>query len=147
MKATDSHESDRTRRSHIRLLSLLLEDRKLGWAMLGGGLGYLILSLTGLNFYICPVRALTGLKCPGCGLTSGSKALLAGNWHEAIQHHWFTPVFVVFWIAVGIGLIAPPPAREKFLGWVRTSERITRWPAVLGIALIIYTLTRNMLGS
>lgn len=131
--------------SKVALLSALLENRRLGWAMLGGGLVYFALSLAGVSAFSCPVRELTGLKCPGCGLTTGSKAMLRGDWLAALSHHWFTPVFMVFWAACGLGLVLPGRWRGKYLALVRKSERATAWPAVLGILLVIYALTRNIL--
>lgn len=130
----------------VALLSILLEKRGLGWAMLGGGLLYFVLSLAGIHFFSCPVKGVTGLDCPGCGLTRGSRAMLQGEWSTALEFHWFTPVFMVFWAAVGLGLILPEPWRGKYLYAVKKSEHVTAWPAILGIALVIYALTRNIVG-
>ncbi|MCP5536154.1 MAG: DUF2752 domain-containing protein [Akkermansiaceae bacterium] len=113
--------------------------------MLGGGLGYFALSLLGFHFFSCTFKDLTGWDCPGCGLTRGSRALLHGDWGAALGFHWFTPVFILFWGAVGIGLVLPEPWRGKFLAAVKTSERVTRWPVILGISLVIYALTRNFI--
>jgi len=137
----DQHTKDHSR---VRLLSILLEKRRLGWWMLGGGVIYFLLSLAKIQIFFCPVRKLTDLRCPGCGLTSGSKALVKGDWHAAIQQNWFTPIFALFWLAVGIGLILPEPARGKYLLGVRKSEELTQWPLVLGVTLFIYALTRNI---
>lgn len=137
--------SGRDQEPRVALLSILLEKRKLGWAMLGGGLGYFILSLLGIHFFTCPVKAATGWDCPGCGLTRGSFALISGDWAAAFSFHWFTPIFIVFWAAVGFGLILPEPWRGKFLSAVKTSERVTWWPAFLGVSLVIYALTRNFI--
>ena len=71
--------------------------------------------------------------------------MIKGDWASAMHHHWFTPVFMTFWATVGFGLILPYPARKKFIALVKTSERITRWPLVLGVLLVIYSLTRNFL--
>ncbi len=38
--------------------------------------------LTGL-YLPCPVRALTGYLCPGCGITHMFLAILRGSWREA----------------------------------------------------------------
>ncbi|MFK7910184.1 MAG: DUF2752 domain-containing protein [Akkermansiaceae bacterium] len=137
----------RERSSKVALLSVLLEDRKLGWAMVGGGLIFFVLSIMGVHFFSCPVKELTSLKCPGCGLTTGSREMLHGEWRDAFAQHWFTPVFMVFWAAVGFGLILPEPWRGKYLNWVRKSERITLWPLILGILLVIYALTRNIISE
>jgi hypothetical protein len=136
---------DQSQHSHVALLSILLEKRKLGWAMLGGGLAYFALSLLGISLLACPMKTVTGWDCPGCGLTRGTRVWLQGDWQAAMNYHWFTPVFIVFWAAVGFGLIIPEPWRGRFLAGVKTSERVTRWPLVLGVCLVIYALTRNFL--
>lgn len=128
---------------HMRMLSPLLENRRLGWAMLGGGLVYFAFSLIGLRLMACPVASVTGLDCPGCGLTSGTKELISGRWREALEHHLFTPVFALFWIAVGVGLLLPEPTRSRYLQAARESERVTRWPLIFVGLIVIYTLTRN----
>lgn len=52
-------------------------------ALLAAGLGYALwVRLTGLAIP-CPFRAVTGLKCPGCGVTRMCLALLGGDWAVA----------------------------------------------------------------
>lgn len=54
-------------------------------ALLAAGLGYALwVRLTGLAIP-CPFRALTGLLCPGCGVTRLCLALLRGDWAAAWQ--------------------------------------------------------------
>ncbi len=134
---------DASQHPQVALLSILLENRVLGWAMLGGGLVYFVLSLLGVSLLACPVKTVTGWDCPGCGLTRGTRSALQCDWQAAMDYHWFTPVFIVFWAAVGLGLVLPEPWRGRFLAAVKTSERVTRWPLVLGVCLVIYALTRN----
>jgi len=133
------------KRAHVALLSILLKNRKLGFAMLGGGLIYFIISLFGYSIMPCPIRELSGLQCPGCGLTSGCKALIRGEWGEALHHNWFSPVFAIFWSLVGIGLFLPTPYRSRFIHLVKVTERRARWPILLGLSLGIYGLTRNIM--
>ena len=113
--------------------------------MLGGGLIYFIISLFGYSIMPCPIRELLGLQCPGCGLTSGCKALVRGEWHEALHYNWFSPVFALFWFLVGVGLFLPTQYRTKFIHVVKLTERRTYWPIFLGLSLVIYALTRNIM--
>lgn len=53
--------------------------------LLGAGLGYALwVRLTGLALP-CPLRAVTGLLCPGCGVTRLCLALLRGDFGAAWQ--------------------------------------------------------------
>lgn len=42
-----------------------------------------------LNSSICPMVLLTGLPCPGCGMTRAAILFLKGRWQEAWQMHPF----------------------------------------------------------
>src|SRR6476619_4241636 len=54
-----------------------------------------------LPFLGCPIRHLTGIPCPTCGMTRSFMAIAQGNWSQAFAHHLFGPVlFVVLAIAV-----------------------------------------------
>ena len=144
-KSSNTDSPQRDKHPNVRLLSKLIENKKLGWWMLGGSSLYFLLHLGGLKVYICPLRSLTGWKCPGCGLTGGAHALLKGDLSAALHSNWFTLFLALFWIAVAIGLIIPEPARKSYIAWVRKSEEITKWPYIFGLIAIIYTLTRNSL--
>jgi hypothetical protein len=120
----------------------LLRDRRLGWAMAGGGAVYFACSWWGMDFFPCPLRQVTGLPCPGCGLTRSCLAMVRGDWLEMWRQHPFGPVFALFWVVVGVGLCLPAEARDRFTEAVGRFERFTKWPAwVLG-GLLIYGLTR-----
>ena len=45
---------------------------------------YVISSITGL-YIPCVFRLVTGLKCPGCGVTHLAVAMLHGDFHEAFM--------------------------------------------------------------
>ena len=42
---------------------------------------------------ICPIRAMTGLPCPGCGLTTAATALIRGDILTALQSN--AMIFIV----------------------------------------------------
>lgn len=89
----------------------------------------------------CLFRRITGLECPGCGMTRASYAFLNGRFLEAF---WFNPVGVIlFPIAVfGVGL--------EVVAWVRGkparfSLRSGRWGAtVLAVVMIAWWVARNL---
>ena len=54
--------------------------------------------------YVCPFRALTGLPCPGCGMTRAWISLLHGDLSAAFRFHplfWAVPVLLVFLLTDG----------------------------------------------
>lgn len=106
------------------------------------GLGYALWgSVTGL-WLPCPFRALTGLECPGCGVTRMCLALLrldfAGAW------------------AANPGLLLLAPLILALVGWqladyVRTGSRRPKAPqCILGWVLVVlvvgYGILRNCIS-
>jgi len=78
------------------------------------------------NFFpVCPLLALTGFACPGCGLTRGFHALFQGDIVTAIDFNALIPVWVVIfgYVFVSMVLLAARgrglsmwPIKPTFLG-------------------------------
>lgn len=66
----------------------------------------------------CPFRALTGLPCPGCGMTRAFCALGHGEWRLALQYNALSPL--VFLAA----LLAWAWAAAGALNWRRARAAI-----------------------
>lgn len=48
-----------------------------------------------VNFFpVCPLYSMTGLACPGCGLTRGFHALFHGDVVSALDYNALLPFFV-----------------------------------------------------
>lgn len=62
----------------------------------------------------CPIKFLTGISCPGCGMTRAWLSAVHGDIHQAIAYHplfWTVPLVVAL-------LTADPGARSP---WTRTT--------------------------
>ena len=66
---------------------------------LGGLLRFLRLDLPGLDFFACPLRAATGMPCPGCGATHAFVLLAHGDLAGAL---FASPL----WACIALGLWA-----------------------------------------
>jgi hypothetical protein len=93
--------------------------------LLAAGLGYALwVRLTGLALP-CPFRAVTGLLCPGCGVTRLCLALLRGDWAAAWQANpillLLLPVLAVLLIRTALRYVreggAIGPKWERGLVW------------------------------
>ena len=54
-------------------------------------------------FPVCPLYALTGFACPGCGLTRGFHALFHGDVLTALDHNALLPMFALLF---GFGFLS-----------------------------------------
>ena len=76
-------------------------------------------------FPVCPLYALTGFACPGCGLTRGFHALFHGDILTALDFNALIPVWIgifgYLWISLVLFAVRGKglpmwPARPAFLG-------------------------------
>ena len=137
MPGTDTGEPSRW-----SVATHLIRERRLGWAMVAGGVLVAVSGLCGVSLFPCPFKQLTGLPCPGCGMTHATVALLRGDFRAMLSYHPLAPVFLLFWSVVVAGLLWPKEKRALMLERLDRLERRTRWPLWVGIALFIFSLTR-----
>lgn len=71
---------------------------------------------------LCPFRALTGLPCPGCGMTRGFCALGDGDVRAAFGYNALSPalylVAIAAWVGAGARMLGRPlPALARLRWW------------------------------
>lgn len=88
----------------------------------------------------CPVAALTGLDCPGCGATRALAALLDGDIAGAVDHNVAVPVAAVIlawvWAATLTATIGDRTVTHP-LRWRRSA-------LVVAVAVGVFTVARNV---
>jgi|SRR5215203_1248452 len=91
-------------------------------------------------FPVCPLYALTGFACPGCGLTRGFHALFHGDILTALDYNAMLPFFALF---IGFGLVSLLyfAARGR-----RVPVNLLQPKALYGflVLLLIFGVTRNL---
>jgi hypothetical protein len=80
------------------------------------------LFMGGFLSWRCPLRAVSGVPCPGCGLTHAFAALAKGDWEGALGHHALVPVFAAVGVVLLAAAIAPAALRARLAGLVRAVE-------------------------
>ena len=88
----------------------------------------------------CIFHAVTGLQCPGCGVTRMLSALLHGDWRGA----WESNAAVLTLSPVLAGLVGLSLVR-----WIRTgSARLPRWADAVTVVCVVlrllFTVARNL---
>lgn len=88
----------------------------------------------------CPLFALTGLACPGCGLTRGFHALFHGDIITAIDFNALTPLWAVIFAYVGLSLTLLAIRGRGLPMWPTNPKFV----AVAGIVLLLFGIVRNI---
>ena len=93
----------------------------------------------------CPLRRLTGIACPTCGLNRMLAALLRGEWWQAF---WYNPGFVLAAGLFGMWLLVDIYGyhKRKILVVARASQPVFRVQLLLGFGLNwLYLIVFNLL--
>jgi hypothetical protein len=96
---------------------------QLGLAGLGaaGAAGAYQLALGGHGLWLpCPLRTLTGIPCPLCGMTTAATGLASGDLGAAMAANPFVLVLAGFTLVMGVVMAA------RALGWLPGAAQ---WPA------------------
>jgi hypothetical protein len=91
----------------------------------------------------CPLKAMTGLDCPGCGMTRAVYSLLHGDLAGAVSHNLLLivalPVLAVLlgrWTLTCIGVpVRPLPRWRPWMTWVACA------------LLVAFAIVRNIPGT
>ena len=91
-------------------------------------------------FPACPFHAMTGLNCPGCGLTRGFNALAHGDILGALHYNLLLPVFAFFFGYLGLSLFLTA-FRGYGLSWDIFSTRVV---VIFLILTAVFVIVRNL---
>lgn len=116
----------------------LLARRRDGLILLGVGVLQMGLHLAGLPGWQCPIKAATGIPCPGCGLTAATGALLHGDWREALRLHAFAPLLVFGFGVLAVVTLLPEAPRQRTIAAILVLEQRTGIMAWVLLSLIVY---------
>lgn len=127
-------------------------QKRKGWIIVAaflGAMAYLVLShnVPGTGFIGCPFRWLTGLSCPGCGMTRATAHFLHGDPVGAVHYHPFGPlVLTAFAVVAAHYLVQNLVGRRLDYAALRLWKRVER--PVLGavaISMLLFGAIRLVL--
>ncbi|SDT81172.1 DUF2752 domain-containing protein [Actinoplanes derwentensis] len=86
----------------------------------------------------CPLRTVTGIPCPGCGLTTAAVALVRGEFGAAIHANPLIFGLAAFTVAAfplvalrAAGVLGPPrpwsSERRRQMGWIAGLLAVASW--------------------
>jgi len=129
---------------HSPAFSDLLSDRRTVAIIIGAGALHIGLSMAGFSLWSCPIRAATGVPCPGCGLTTAILELLHGKFSASLQTHAFAPVFLAALAFMLVTVFLPEETRQRLLSVVRNYEMRSGLTAWVLFGLVLYWVVRLM---
>lgn len=88
----------------------------------------------------CPLFSLTGLACPGCGLTRGFHSLFHGDIISAIDFNLFTPAWAVIFAWVFVSLVLHAVRGRGLVMWPTNPRFMYGFMAVL----VVFGILRNV---
>jgi hypothetical protein len=127
-------------------------SRKLAlFALIGLTVVFIVSALlrpsTGEYFTLCGFKNLTGLPCPGCGLTHSFCALAKGRILESVEFNLLGPllyaVLVVVWLRSACVLLNKEKAVRVFDRFAKRFNFVRAFAysfAIFGVARIVYLL-------
>ena len=91
-------------------------------------------------FPVCPLYYLTGIHCPGCGLTRGLHALFHGDVLTALDYNAMLPVYLFIFGYFFVSLIFIV-VRGRGLSW-----KVFKPAAMYGFLTValVFTVLRNL---
>lgn len=98
--------------------SLALTTPGARWFAFGAIVLSFVLPANGLGIDVCGVHRLSGLPCPGCGLTRAFIAVANGEWAAALAWNPFVAVLWPLFAALALLALLPRGMRARVEGWL-----------------------------
>jgi len=126
----------------IAPISPLLRDRKFALVVAGtAGVQIALVSLS-LPGWECPFFRVTGIPCPGCGLTRAVILLLKGDLQASLRFHAFAPIVLLTAVALILVLLLPRSITQPAISRLDRLEQQTGFTVIILVGLILYWLAR-----
>lgn len=120
----------------------VLRDRKFTLVLAGAaGLQIALVSLS-LPAWECPFFRITGVPCPGCGLSRAVIFLLKGDLASSLRFHAFAPVVLLAALALILTVLLPQSIIQPAISRAELLERRTGFTVIILVGLILYWLAR-----
>jgi len=103
-----------------------MEDRLTQWKTLLIRVGFVLLIVL---FYRCPVRAIFGVDCPGCGMTRACLSALRLDFRSAFAYH---PLFWLFGIELVYVLL-----RDQIKRFAPISPKVESVAFIVSMILLV----------
>lgn len=126
-------------------ISPVLRDRKFALILAGAaGLQLTLVSLS-LPGWECPIFRITGIPCPGCGLSRAVTLLLHGDLKGSLTYHAFAPILLLTMVIIFLAALLPKSIVQPIISKAERLEGQTRLTVIILIGLFLYWLARLLI--
>ena len=91
-----------------------------------------------LPFLGCPLRYLTGIPCPTCGMTRSFMAIAQGHWSQALAQHWFGPMLFCSFLVAVLHIIGELVLDRQVMTSYRLLLSHRRFQLLILLSLLLY---------
>jgi len=95
----------------------------------------LLMPADGFGIRLCLFHQLTGMDCPGCGMTRGIGHLWRGELPRSIQLHLFAPIAFLFLFVQSGSLFLKAPLKKRILHFIDRNDTWFRYLWIAGGAI------------
>ena len=124
------------------VISPILRESFSFWFVTLGPVVFVAAYKLGLIFWDCPFHHITGLDCPGCGMTRAAYWLAKGDVGIAVSYHPFVLPFAAGWLFFAVSAFLPKAGRARLADRVAEIERRFWVVPVVGAAFFSYGVAR-----
>jgi hypothetical protein len=90
----------------------------------------------------CPIRAVIGLQCPGCGSSRCIRAIGNGDLMAGMRYNPFLTVSLLGLALFGFLGVSSPVAASHLTNFFRSHQQF--FVSLLVIATVVFTVARNL---
>jgi len=119
-------------------LALIMQNRWFLALIAGLAIVQVGLAAAGWRGWQCPIHLISGVPCPGCGLSRAMALFIQGKWQTAIEVHAFAPILAVAVGFLAITAIMPRSLQHQAARRVAALEKRSGIVSVVVLAMFIY---------
>lgn len=119
-------------------LALIMQNRWFLALIAGLAIVQVGRAAAGWRGWQCPIHFISGVPCPGCGLSRATALFIQGKWQTAIEVHAFAPILAVAIGFLTIAAIMPRSLQHRAVRRVAAWERRSGIVAFVVLAMFIY---------
>ena len=96
---------------------------------------------------LCPLRRITGVWCPGCGMTRSFGWLAHGDLHQSLRYHPLAPLFLIEGVIGAAYLLYRRRAHRGDPTWLRSESLFQGLLVANALLVLVVWVVRLKLGS